>query len=104
MTDIKDLPKGQEIFLVLARKVRGFLQEDEDNRTPCAGSRPARLAALTLAALQLRPWMVLLYEISPGTDILDYELCTEPLGASSASRSAPTGLTVAQACFLHPSL
>lgn len=79
MTDIKDLPKGQEIFLVLARKVRGFLQEDENSRTTTA------LISVTLShvAQQIRPWAVLLYEISPGTDILDYELCTEPLGLPS---------------------
>lgn len=39
MTDIKDLPKGQEIFLVLARKLRGFLQEDEKDSAYLVGGR-----------------------------------------------------------------
>ena len=45
MSDIKDLPKGQEIFLVLARKLRGFLQEDEQDSAYLVDG-----AALTVAS------------------------------------------------------
>lgn len=53
MGDIKDLPKGHEIFLVLARKVRGFLQEDENSCTD-ADVFIARVAGLLTFAQHYR--------------------------------------------------
>jgi hypothetical protein len=55
LSDIADMPQSSEVWLLLVRKAIGFLQ-DEDGK-------------------QKRPYFVFLYQIAPGTDLLDHEVC-----------------------------
>ncbi len=59
LSDIRDMPWADEVWLVLLRKARGFL-EDEGK--------------------QHRPYIVLLYQIAPKTDVLDKDFIIDNLG------------------------
>jgi hypothetical protein len=59
LSDIHDMPWSDEVWLLLVRKARGFL-EDEGK--------------------QHRPYLVLLYTIAPTTDLLEKDFIVDPLG------------------------
>lgn len=59
LSDIHDMPWSDEVWLLLVRKARGFL-EDEGK--------------------QHRPYLVLLYTIAPSTDLLEKDFIVDNLG------------------------
>jgi hypothetical protein len=61
---LEELPIGDEIWLLLVRKLKGFLEDEGKN---------------------MRPYCILLYEISPHSHVLDKDILYENLGQFPAS-------------------